>query len=144
MTPEEQEAVERLTAWLKGEPQDVDRFKTDLRTLLQLAERGGEPDDGPLIIALARIREITGVGVVPMLTELPDAVAKAWGERADLRTLLQLAERGAAVERALSKRSFILSGPHLSGWTLTLGFADRDDVNAAHSALAAVRDQGGK
>lgn len=43
-----------------------------------------------------------------------------------------------ALVGALSKRCFILSGPHLSGWTLTIGFERREDVDDAHKALASL------
>lgn len=38
----------------------------------------------------------------------------------------------------LSVRAYVMSEPHLSGWRVILGFAHRDDADAAHAYVANV------
>jgi hypothetical protein len=45
------------------------------------------------------------------------------------------AGEGEKLREALSRRSYAMSGPHLSGYHLVLGFNTREEVDAAHKAL---------
>lgn len=40
--------------------------------------------------------------------------------------------------QALSKRCYVMSEPHLSGWWLVIGFESMEDVNEAHRAVVAI------
>lgn len=110
------------------------------------------------IWALAHIREITGVGVAPMLSELPDAVRAAWNRRANHGEVEPVAwPDREAVARALHARYeerarqrgqiggdgyTVLGGARLEDCSRSLRQSFLEDADAVLSLLTKLKGEG--
>lgn len=147
MTTEEQQLVERLRAACVGHPHAKIAWPHRLLheaadTITRLVEEAAAPPVGALK-AIADIREVTGLGAKPMLTELATAVKTLLSryafERDEARQQLAASEaKVAELQEALTRmtrRFELYAGPN----DMHAGHHDLELLTAARRALEASK-----